>query len=103
MALVGLSNAGTATEQLAGLGIPSLSLPGVGPQFTKSFAKRQSRLLGGSVLVCDTKKILIHRLRFLLKEKICRLEQAKIGKERMGKGGASKKIVDYIYLNLLSL
>ena len=34
MAYVGLSNAGTATEQIAGLGIPSLSLPGPGPQFT---------------------------------------------------------------------
>ena len=32
----GLSNAGTATEQIAGLGIPSLSLPGHGPQFTMS-------------------------------------------------------------------
>ena len=29
MAEVGLSNAGTATEQIAGLGIPSLSLPGL--------------------------------------------------------------------------
>ena len=39
LAEVGLSNAGTATEQITGLGIPSLSLPGSGPQFTKSFAK----------------------------------------------------------------
>jgi len=68
MAEVGLSNAGTATEQIAGLGIPSLSLPGSGPQFTKSFAKRQSRLLGGSVLVCKNKKILLKRLSLLLKD-----------------------------------
>ncbi|WP_225866437.1 lipid-A-disaccharide synthase-related protein [Prochlorococcus marinus] len=102
MAEVGLSNAGTATEQIAGLGIPSLSLPGSGPQFTKSFAKRQSRLLGGSVLVCKNKKILLKRLSLLLKEKVNRLEQAKIGKKRMGKSGASKKIADSINLNLLS-
>ena len=102
MAEVGLSNAGTATEQIAGLGIPSLSLPGSGPQFTKSFAKRQSRLLGGSVLVCKNKKILLKNLSLLLKEKVDSLEQAKIGKERMGKSGASKKIVDSINLNLLS-
>ena len=102
MAEVGLSNAGTATEQIAGLGIPSLSLPGSGPQFTKSFAKRQSRLLGGSVLVCNSKKILLERLSFLLKEKVHRLEQAKIGKKRMGDSGASKKIVDSINFNLLS-
>ncbi len=102
MAEVGLSNAGTATEQIAGLGIPSLSLPGSGPQFTKSFAKRQSRLLGGSVLVCKNKKILLKRLSLLLKEKVDSLEQAKIGKERMGESGASKKIVDSINLHLLS-
>ncbi len=102
MAEVGLSNAGTATEQIAGLGIPSLSLPGPGPQFTKSFAKRQSRLLGGSVLVCKNKKILLKRLSLLLKGKVDRLEQAKIGKKRMGEFGASKKIVDAINLHLLS-
>ncbi len=102
MAEVGLSNAGTATEQIAGLGIPSLSLPGPGPQFTKSFAKRQSRLLGGSVLVCKNKKILLQRLSLLLKGKVDRLEQARIGKERMGEFGASQKIVDAINLNLLS-
>jgi len=102
MAEVGLSNAGTATEQIAGLGIPSLSLAGPGPQFTKSFAKRQSRLLGGSVLVCKNKKILIKRLSLLLKAKGIRFEQAKIGKERMGESGASKKIVDSINLHLLS-
>ena len=102
MAEVGLSNAGTATEQIAGLGIPSLSLPGPGPQFTKSFAKRQSRLLGGSVLVCKNKKILLKRLNLLLKEKVHRLEQAKIGKKRMGESGASKKISDSINLHLLS-
>ncbi len=102
MADVGLSNAGTATEQIAGLGIPSLSLPGPGPQFTKSFAKRQSRLLGGSVLVCKNKKILLNRLSLLLKGKVNRLEQAKIGKKRMGESGASKKIVDAINLHLLS-
>ncbi len=102
MAEVGLSNAGTATEQIAGLGIPSLSLPGTGPQFTKSFAKRQSRLLGGSVLVCNNKKILLKRLSLLLKRKVDRLEQAKIGKRRMGESGASNKIVDAINLHLLS-
>ena len=69
MAYVGLSNAGTATEQITGLGIPSVSLPGPGPQFTKSFAKRQSRLLGGSVLVCDNKNALLENLQILLNEK----------------------------------
>jgi len=102
MAIVGLSNAGTATEQIAGLGIPSLSLPGIGPQFTKSFAKRQSRLLGGSVFVCKNKKVLINRLKMLLNKKKFRIAQARIGKKRMGTQGASKKIVDSINCYLLS-
>ena len=44
---LGLACAGTATEQLVGLGCPALSLPGQGPQFKRGFAERQSRLLAG--------------------------------------------------------
>ncbi len=102
MACVGLSHAGTATEQITGLGVPSIALPGAGPQFTKSFANRQSRLLGGSVLVCENKKTLLNNLEILLNEKDRRIKQVKIGMKRMGKSGASKKIVDYINLSLLS-
>ncbi len=102
MASVGLSNAGTATEQITGLGVPSISFPGYGPQFTQAFAKRQSRLLGGSVLVCNNKKTVVTNLETLLNEKDCRLKQVKIGMKRMGKSGASKKIVDYINFNLLT-
>ena len=102
MACVGLSNAGTATEQITGLGVPSISLPGAGPQFTKSFAKRQSRLLGGSVLVCNNKKTLLCNLEILLNYRACRIKQVRIGMKRMGKKGASKKIVDYINLSLLT-
>ena len=101
MAQVGLSNAGTATEQIAGLGIPSLSLPGNGPQFTKFFAKRQSRLLGGSVLVCENKENLVSNLKSFLTNRNYRTKEIKIGKKRMGSSGASKKIVKYINLNLL--
>jgi len=97
---VGLCNAGTATEQLVGLGIPSLSLPGKGPQFTKSFAKRQQRLLGGSVEVCNTKKILVKRLKILLQNEEVRKYQSKNGMARMGVSGGSKKIVDYLKFHL---
>ena len=102
MACVGLANAGTATEQITGLGVPSISLPGAGPQFTKSFAKRQSRLLGGSVIVCDNKKNLLDNLEVLLNKKDYRLKQVKNGMKRMGKSGATKKIVDHINFNLLT-
>ena len=102
MACVGLSNAGTATEQITGLGIPSISYPGDGPQFTKSFAKRQSRLLGGSVLVCNDKKTLLLNLENLLNDKNKRFKQVQIGMKRMGKSGASKQIVDCINSSLFT-
>ena len=98
---VGLANAGTATEQIAGLGVPSLSLPGRGPQFTKKFANRQQRLLGGSVRVCCNNKILKKKLIDLLLDEKKRKKQAIIGLERMGPKGASKKIVEYINFNFL--
>ena len=99
---VGLANAGTATEQLAGLGVPSLSLPGRGPQFTKKFANRQQRLLGGSVRVCSDKQTLMKKLIYLLLDEKMRKKQAIIGLERMGPKGASKRIVEYLNFNFLS-
>jgi len=38
--------AGTAAEQAIGLGIPVIQIEGKGPQFTKTFAEAQRRLLG---------------------------------------------------------
>jgi len=100
LAEVGLANAGTATEQICGLGIPALSLPGKGPQFTKSFAKRQQRLLGGSVSLCESKDIFYEKLLYLLENKKFRVRQGQIGKDRMGVPGASKRIADFINLKL---
>jgi len=96
IAEVGLANAGTATEQICGLGIPTLSVPGRGPQFTKSFAKRQQRLLGGCVSLCESKEIFHEKLIYLLGNKKFRIFQGQIGKERMGVPGASKRIADFI-------
>ena len=82
--------------------MPSLSLPGRGPQFTKKFANRQQRLLGGSVTVCCDKKTLKNKLIDLLLNEKMRKNQAIIGLERMGPKGASKRIVEYINFNFLS-
>ena len=49
-----VSMAGTATEQAIGLIKPVIQLEGEGPQFTKSFAEAQRRLLGKYVF-CSTK------------------------------------------------
>ena len=49
-----VSMAGTATEQAIGLAKPVIQIEGKGPQFTKSFAEAQRRLLGRYVF-CVTK------------------------------------------------
>ena len=100
LAEVGLANAGTATEQICGLGIPALSVPDKGPQFTRSFAKRQQRLLGGSVSLCESKDIFHKKLMYLQENKRFRFRQGQIGKERMGAPGASKRIAKFINLKL---
>ena len=48
-----ISMAGTASEQAIGLAKPVIQIEGNGPQFTKSFAEAQRRLLGRYVF-CST-------------------------------------------------
>ena len=50
-----LCMAGTATEQVVGLGKPVVQLPGYGPQFTADFAEAQRRLLGPTVFCANGK------------------------------------------------
>ena len=51
-----ISMAGTASEQATGLAKPVIQIEGKGPQFTKSFAAAQRRLLGRNVF-CSTSYI----------------------------------------------
>ena len=93
---VGLATAGTATEQLVGLGIPALSLPGPGPQFKARFARRQSRLLGGSVQPCSTPIALVSALERLLADADLRRKLGQIGQQRMGPSGGSDRLAKLI-------
>ena len=93
---VGLATAGTATEQLVGLGIPALSLPGPGPQFQLPFARRQSRLLGGAVHPCTTGAELRERLQALLSRPELRQKLAAIGRSRMGRAGGSARLAKLV-------
>ena len=86
---LGLASAGTATEQLVGLGIPALSLPGPGPQFKRGFAERQSRLLGGAVAVCRSSAVLAERAELLLGDPGFARQLGAIGTQRMGMAGGS--------------
>ncbi len=101
LAEVGLATAGTATEQLVGLGVPALSLPGAGPQFTEGFARRQSRLLGGAVLPCHTPAELRQRLQTLLLNGPERARLGQEGRRRMGPAGGSERLAVLIRERLL--
>ena len=89
---VGVANAGTATEQLVGLGIPCVSLPGKGHQFNFNFAKRQSRLLGGAVAISKDYKNLAKQVEFLLNSKLDRESIGLRGSKRMGLQGGSQSL-----------
>ena len=93
---VGLATAGTATEQLVGLGIPALSLPGRGPQFHAAFARRQARLLGGAVRPCSSGEDLRDRLETLLTTPELYRELAAIGRSRMGRPGGSARLAELV-------
>ena len=99
---LGLATAGTATEQLVGLGIGALSLPGPGPQFKLGFAQRQSRLLGGAVEVCRTQEALAERLEQLLRDPAGRLRLGAIGRRRMGQSGGSEALAALVEERLLA-
>ena len=47
-----ISMSGTAAEQVIGIAKPVVQIEGFGPQFTKSFAEAQRRLLGDFVFCC---------------------------------------------------
>ena len=98
---VGLATAGTATEQLVGLGIPALALPGPGPQFKASFARRQSRLLGGAVVPCRSGAQLAERLTLLLTDPLLRHQLGAIGQRRMGAAGGSESLAALVDQRLL--
>ncbi|MFM8524378.1 MAG: lipid-A-disaccharide synthase-related protein [Cyanobacteriota bacterium] len=99
---LGLATAGTATEQLVGLGIPALSLPGPGPQFKAGFAWRQSRLLAGAVAPCsDTAALRARTLHLLSDAAACR-QLGERGRQRMGPAGGSAALARRLNDTLLT-
>ncbi|MCP9808331.1 lipid-A-disaccharide synthase-related protein [Cyanobium sp. HWJ4-Hawea] len=99
---LGLATAGTATEQLVGLGVPVLSLPGPGPQFKAPFARRQSRLLGGAVLPCHGSRELAERLALLMAEPALCQQLGNRGRQRMGGPGGSAQLAGLVAERLLA-
>lgn len=93
---LGLAMAGTATEQLVGLGKPVITIVGNGPQFTRKFAEEQADLLGCSINLIDKPAQVADVLGEILQDPDYFQEVCRNGEERMGKAGASARIAKYI-------
>ena len=100
-----ISMAGTAAEQAIGLGKPVIQIEGKGPQFTKSFAEAQRRLLGKYVFCVSNYKDkndqinqtieLIIKLIYLIKlNKKFMVACNENAKKRLGENKACLKIID---------
>ena len=102
-----ISMAGTAAEQVIGIAKPVIQIEGLGPQFTKSFAEAQRRLLGEYVF-CYSNYInkedqlngtinLILNIIYLIKLDTYFLKGCqKIASNRIGKKGATLRMISDI-------
>ena len=97
--------AGTAAEQAIGLGKPVIQIEGKGPQFTKSFAEAQRRLLGKYVFcasnytnnndqIDQTIKLIIKVIYLIKLNKNFLISCNENAKKRLGENKASLKMVD---------
>jgi hypothetical protein len=95
--------AGTANEQVVGLGKPVITLPGDGPQFTAKFAESQTRLLGESVVLVAEPSQVATALQQVLADP-ARLHQIALnGRDRMGEPGAAARIASCLLAQLKAL
>lgn len=91
-----IAMAGTATEQLVGLGKPALIIPGAGPQFTPAFAEAQTRLLGESVILVADPAQVGAQAKALLQADDQLQRIAENGRRRLGEAGAARRIAAYV-------
>ncbi len=100
-----ISMAGTAAEQAIGLGKPVIQIEGKGPQFTKSFAEAQRRLLGEYVFcasnykdkndqINQTIKLIIKVIYLMKLNKKFLISCNKNANERLGENKACIKMVN---------
>ncbi|MEM1310211.1 MAG: lipid-A-disaccharide synthase-related protein [Cyanobacteria bacterium P01_H01_bin.153] len=84
-----IAMAGTATEQFVGLGKPAFITPGAGPQFTPTFAKLQTRLLGPSVILVERAADVGAAMADVLADSDRLAQIRQNGRQRMGSPGAA--------------
>jgi uncharacterized protein (TIGR03492 family) len=103
LADLGIALAGTATEQLVGLGKPVITFAGAGPQFTPWFAQAQTRLLGESVLLVASPGAVPEAVRRLIAFPDLWQAIATNGKKRLGPSGAAQRIARCLEEKLFSV
>jgi len=97
--------AGTASEQAIGLGKPVIQIEGKGPQFTKTIAEAQRRLLGKYVFcasnykdkndqINQTIKLIIKIIYLIQLNKKFMISCNEYAKKRLGENKACIKMVD---------
>ncbi|CAI5962611.1 unnamed protein product [Closterium sp. NIES-64] len=96
-----LAMAGTATEQMVGLGKPVFIIPGKGPQFTAVFAEAQTRLLGKSVILSSSPEELGAAAAATMADAALLQEIAANGRIRMGGPGGARRIATAVLDALL--
>ena len=101
-AKIAIAMAGTATEQLVGLGKPAVIFPGEGPQFTSAFAEAQSRLLGCSIAMVSSPHDVGTAIAEIIDNPQLLKQIALNGQRRMGRAGAAERIARCLQKTLLS-
>ncbi|CAI7787906.1 unnamed protein product [Closterium sp. NIES-54] len=96
-----LAMAGTASEQMVGLGKPVFIIPGKGPQFTAVFAEAQTRLLGKSVILSNSPEELGAAAAATMADAALLQEIAANGRIRMGGPGGARQIATAVLDDLL--
>ncbi|MEL7071593.1 MAG: lipid-A-disaccharide synthase-related protein [Cyanobacteria bacterium J06581_3] len=93
---IAIATAGTATEQLVGLGKPAITLPGPGPQFTYPFALVQAKMLGPSVQIVENPENVGSAIAQTMNDPDRLRAIATNGKQRMGESGAAQRIANQL-------
>jgi uncharacterized protein (TIGR03492 family) len=92
-----IATAGTATEQVVGLGKPAITISGHGPQFTPAFAEAQTRLLGSlSVRWAREPAEVPGLIAALLSDPTAWKALIQNGRQRLGEPGAANRIADCV-------
>jgi len=98
---VAIGTAGTANEQAAGMGIPVVAFPTLGPQYIASNALRQTRLLGKALCLVEADPGIIAKAAGqYLNDSQIRQEAQRDGLERIGSRGALPTIAQEIRASL---